>query len=42
MTTPPVDDMVPHSGDKFAACLASVPSPTNDDWLITPMLDIGS
>jgi len=42
MTTPPVDDMTPHSGDKFAACLASVPSPTNDDWLITPMLNIGA
>jgi hypothetical protein len=42
MTTPPVDDMAPHSGDKFAACLASVPSPTNDDWLITPMLNIGA
>ena len=41
-TTPPVDDMPPHSGDKLAACLAAVPSPTNDDWLITPILNMGS
>ena len=42
MTTPAVEDIIPHSGNKVAACFASVPPPTNDDWLITPMLAIGA
>ena len=44
MTTPAVEDIVPHSGDKLAACFAAVPSPTNDDWLISPqvMVENGS
>jgi hypothetical protein len=40
-TTPPMTDMVAHSGDKFAACLAST-TPDNDDWMITPQLNIES
>jgi len=40
-TTPPVDDIIPHSGDKLAACFAST-APPNDDWLITPLVGIGS
>jgi len=39
-TTPPVEDMTAHSGDKLAACLAAVPSPTNDDWMITPLVNL--
>lgn len=38
MTVPAVEDVIPHSGDKLAACFASVPSPTNDDWLIAPQV----
>lgn len=38
-TVPPIDDMFPHSGDKLAACFAST-SPPNNDWMITPMLNI--
>lgn len=34
----------PHSGDKYAACWAAVPgaNPANDDWLITPVITLGS
>jgi hypothetical protein len=32
----------PHSGDKFATCLAAVPPPGNDDWMISPQISIGS
>ncbi|RLD49226.1 MAG: hypothetical protein DRI88_00925 [Bacteroidetes bacterium] len=39
-TTPPVDGMTAHSGNKLAACLAAIPSPTNDDWMITPLVDL--
>jgi hypothetical protein len=45
MTTPPwVDDpeVEPHSGDKYAACFSTVPPDTNDDWLITPKVTIGT
>ncbi len=38
-TTPVVEDIIPHSGDKIAACFAST-TPPNDDWLITPMVSI--
>ncbi len=34
-TTPPVDDIIPHSGDKLAACFAAT-APPNNDWMITP------
>ncbi|MFK5856466.1 MAG: lamin tail domain-containing protein, partial [Bacteroidota bacterium] len=40
-TTPPVDDIIPHSGDKLAACFAAT-APPNDDWLMTPLVGIGS
>lgn len=40
-TTPPVEDMPPHSGDKLAACFAAT-TPPNDDWMITPMVGIES
>ena len=40
-TTPPVDDIIPHSGDKLAACFAAT-APPNDDWLITPMTNVAA
>ena len=40
-TTPPVTDIIPHSGDKLAACFAST-TPDNDDWLISPQILIES
>ncbi|MCB0807348.1 MAG: choice-of-anchor J domain-containing protein [Bacteroidales bacterium] len=40
-TTPAVTDVVPHSGDKLAACFAST-TPDNDDWLIAPSIAIES
>ncbi len=40
-TTPAVEDIVPHSGDKLAACFAAT-SPPNNDWMITPMINIQS
>jgi hypothetical protein len=42
-TTPPMTDddaIQPHTGDKFAACFASV-TPPNNDWLITPLTPLG-
>jgi len=39
MTTPPVEDMPPHSGDKLAACFAAT-APPNDDWLVTPLVNL--
>jgi len=42
MTTPATEDIVPHSGDKIAACFAAVPSPTNDDWMISPQVMVES
>ncbi len=39
---PMTDDAIqPHSGDKFGACFASVPPPTNDDWFISPQIELG-
>jgi len=38
-TLPPVEDIIPHSGDKLAACFAST-APPNNDWMITPMTGI--
>jgi PKD repeat protein len=40
-TTPAVDDIIPHSGDKLAACFAAT-APPNNDWLITPEVLIQS
>jgi len=40
-TEPPITDIIPHSGDKLAACFAST-TPDNDDWMITPMISIES
>lgn len=40
-TTPAVTDIVPHSGDKLAACFAST-APPNNDWMITPEVLIQS
>jgi len=42
-TVPPMTDddaIQPHTGDKFAACFASV-TPPNNDWLITPLTPLG-
>jgi hypothetical protein len=41
MTEPALEDVPAHSGDKFAACFASV-TPDNDDWMISPMISIES
>lgn len=42
-TTPPMttNSIMPHSGNKFAACFAS-DGGTNNDWLISPPLDAGT
>jgi hypothetical protein len=43
-TTPPmIDDpeIQPHSGEQFGACFASVGSNGNDDWFISPQLELG-
>jgi hypothetical protein len=44
-TTPPVSDdpaMLPHGGDRFGACFASAePTYENNDWLISPQVDLG-
>ncbi len=47
LTTPPMTDdpeIQPHSGEKFGACIASVPngSQGNDDWFISPFVSLGS
>ncbi len=44
-TTPSLGDddaLQPHGGDRFGACFSSVPPNTNDDWLISPQLVLGS
>jgi hypothetical protein len=44
-TVPPMTDdteIQPHGGDKFGACMASVPPPANDDWLISPQINLGT
>jgi|GEM_PF-1018612 len=43
-TTPPMTGdpaIQPYGGEKFGACMASVPPPTNDDWLISPQTTLG-
>jgi len=39
-TVPPITDMDPYEGDKMAASFAAV-EPTNDDWMITPRINLG-
>jgi hypothetical protein len=44
LTTPPMTDdpeIQPYDGEKFGACFNSVPPPFNDDWMISPMIDLG-
>lgn len=43
MTTPPMTEpaIMPHGGAKFGACFASVPPPFNNDWLISPQIQLG-
>jgi len=42
-TTPPLEDpeLQPHGGARFGACMASVPPPFNNDWLISPQTTLG-
>ncbi len=43
-TTPPVTDdpdIQPHDGAKFGACFNSTSAPWNNDWLISPQIDLG-
>ena len=40
-TTPPVASLVPHGGAKVAACFAAT-APPNNDYLITPRLQLGT
>jgi hypothetical protein len=44
-TTPPMTDdpeIQPHGGVRFGACMATVPPPFNDDWMISPQTTLGS
>jgi hypothetical protein len=44
-TTPSLENdaaLQPHGGEKFGACFSSVPPKTNNDWLISPQLVLGS
>lgn len=44
-TTPTlVDDpeLQPHGGVRFGACMATVPPPFNDDWMISPQTALGT
>jgi len=41
MTTPPVTGMTTHGGERLGACFASVPPAVNDDWLISPQVNLG-
>lgn len=44
-TTPSlsIDEAIqPHGGERFGACFSSVPPKTNNDWLISPQLILGS
>ncbi len=40
-TTPALTGSDAHSGDKYLACFAST-TPINNDWLISPLLEVGS
>ena len=38
-----IDDpeIQPYAGERFGACFATVPPPTNDDWMISPQVQLG-
>ncbi|MBI9031807.1 choice-of-anchor J domain-containing protein, partial [bacterium] len=40
-TVPPIEDMIPQSGDKFLTSFASTEG-ENDDWIITPRFTVGT
>lgn len=40
-TMPPITDMPVHNGSKFAACVANSAGP-NDDWMMSPILNVGT
>ncbi len=40
-TVPPIQDMLPQSGDKYLTSFAATEGP-NDDWIITPRFTIGT
>jgi hypothetical protein len=40
-TTPPITDTPAHTGQKMAACIAAT-TPPNNDWMITPRLQLGT
>ncbi len=40
-TTPPIEDMIPQSGEKFITSFASTEG-ENDDWLISPRFTVGT
>jgi len=43
-TTPPMTEteIQPYEGEKFGACFATNPPPYNNDWLISPKVNLGS
>jgi hypothetical protein len=44
-TTPTLGDdpeIQPHGGVRFGACMATVPPPFNDDWMISPQTALGT
>jgi hypothetical protein len=42
-TTPPLTNMLAHSGQKLGCCFSSMPNKNpNDKWLITPKLSLGA
>ncbi|NTV83911.1 MAG: T9SS type A sorting domain-containing protein, partial [Bacteroidales bacterium] len=44
-TEPPMTgdpEIQPHDGARFGACMATVPPPFNDDWMISPQISLGT
>jgi hypothetical protein len=44
-TTPPMTsdpEIQPHGGVRFGACMATIPPPFNDDWMISPQTTLGT
>ena len=41
LTTPAVDGMTPHGGERLGACFASVPPAVNNDYMISPKVMLG-
>ncbi len=44
-TDPPMSDdpeIQPHNGERFGACMASTAAPWNNDWMISPQVQLGS